>query len=72
MAIKGIDQDLCNGSGICVDSCPMDVIRMDKRTGKAYIAYAKDCQTCYLCEMDCPTKAIYVSPELIKEPQLPY
>jgi NADPH-dependent glutamate synthase beta subunit-like oxidoreductase len=29
MSIEKIDTALCNGCKICVDSCPMDVIRMD-------------------------------------------
>jgi NAD-dependent dihydropyrimidine dehydrogenase PreA subunit len=26
------------------------------------IAYRDDCQTCFLCELDCPENAIYVGP----------
>ncbi len=63
MPIEKIDPDLCNGCKICVDSCPMDVIRFDEKTKKAYIKYQKDCVACYNCELDCPTKAIYVSPQ---------
>jgi NADPH-dependent glutamate synthase beta subunit-like oxidoreductase len=29
MAYAQIDQELCNGCGICVDSCPLDIIRLD-------------------------------------------
>ncbi len=63
MCIKKIDEELCNGCGICVDSCPMDVIRMNDITEKAFIAFGSDCDTCFMCEMDCPTGAIYVTPE---------
>ncbi len=73
MGIKKIDEELCNGCGLCLDSCPMDVIRLNEVTEKAFIAYGGDCATCYMCEMDCPTHAIYVSPEVSRSfPICPY
>jgi NAD-dependent dihydropyrimidine dehydrogenase PreA subunit len=68
MSIERIDENLCTGCGICSDSCPMDVIRMDENTGKAIIQYQEDCSLCALCEIDCPQGAIYVAPE--KETQV--
>ncbi len=62
MGIRKIDARLCNGCGICVDHCPMDVLRMDEKTKKAYIAYIRDCQSCTLCELECPQDAIYCFP----------
>jgi formate hydrogenlyase subunit 6/NADH:ubiquinone oxidoreductase subunit I len=53
-----IDPLACTGCGLCVLSCPVDVIRMDAVTGKAHTAYPADCQVCYLCEDDCPAHAI--------------
>lgn len=68
MTINYIDEELCDGCGICVDSCPADVIRLGesvpawKSSGwKAKIAYQNDCHSCTLCEMDCPKGAIKVS-----------
>ncbi len=73
MGIKCISEELCNGCNICVRDCPMDVIRMNGKTRKAYIAYAKDCDVCYVCELGCPENAIEVSPEASKLPViLPY
>ena len=63
MAIKEINRALCDGSGICLDVCPTDVIRLDKEK-KAYIAYPEDCCNCYLCEIYCPTRSIKVSAEI--------
>jgi NAD-dependent dihydropyrimidine dehydrogenase PreA subunit len=40
----------------------MDVIRMDEKSGKALAKYPEDCMVCAYCELDCPQKAIYVSP----------
>ncbi len=63
MAIEAVDSSLCNGCGICVESCPTDVLRMDDQQGLATIRYRTDCMTCFNCEADCPTGAIYVGPE---------
>ena len=29
MSIELVDQELCNGCGLCVITCPLDVIRLD-------------------------------------------
>ena len=71
MTIKKIDRNLCLSScGICVESCPNDVLRLDEED-KACIVYPEDCHTCFLCENDCPVKAITVSAEVLGTP-LPY
>jgi len=62
MGIRKIDLRLCSGCGLCVDFCPMDVFRIDEETGKAFIKYLRDCQSCFLCERDCPEGATYVVP----------
>ncbi len=72
MGIERIDEELCNGCELCVDSCPTDVLRFDRARDKAYIRYAGDCTVRYLCEMDCPTRAIFVSPRATHPVVLPY
>lgn len=72
MGITSIALELCNGCGICVDVCPMDVLRMDDNGGKAVIVYPLDCMTCFNCELECDPGAIYVSPERAREVVLPW
>jgi len=61
MAIERIDPELCNGCGICVNTCSSDVIRMGEDK-KAVIKYPDECIVCLYCEEDCPKHAIFVSP----------
>jgi NAD-dependent dihydropyrimidine dehydrogenase PreA subunit len=63
MGIRKIDYELCTGCGLCVEECPMDVLRMEKNLDKPFIKYLRDCQACFLCEADCPVGAIYVTPD---------
>lgn len=53
----------CIGCGTCVKTCPTDVFRMDRETGKALIRYPDACQICHLCRLYCPENAITISPE---------
>jgi len=59
--IESINIDLCTGCGICVNSCCMDVIRLDKKRKKATIKYPEDCCSCSICKLDCPRHAIEIS-----------
>ena len=63
MSIEWSDQRLCNGCGICVKICPLDVFRIDKNTKEVIIKYPDDCQLCELCVIDCPTEALIVTPQ---------
>jgi NAD-dependent dihydropyrimidine dehydrogenase PreA subunit len=65
MTIKRIDKGLCNGCGICVNSCPTDVIRLDRQSKKAVIKYPEDCMLCEWCKTDCPQHAISISPDKV-------
>ncbi len=53
-----IDQEKCNGSGLCVENCPGGGLVM--KDGKAFAAYPERCGECYFCESICPTGAIRV------------
>ena len=68
-------KETCTGCGICVASCPMDVIRLEKtgKKKKAAIKYRLDCMSCFNCEFDCPVPGtIYVSPERSPWVKLPW
>jgi NADPH-dependent glutamate synthase beta subunit-like oxidoreductase/NAD-dependent dihydropyrimidine dehydrogenase PreA subunit len=46
MTVERIDLELCNGCGICVDSCSVDVLRLDTR--------AAGSPECPPCQVACP------------------
>ena len=60
MAVEKIDFDKCLGCFNCVDICPMDVLRPGR--GGPAIKYRENCQSCYLCVLECPAAAIVVTP----------
>jgi NAD-dependent dihydropyrimidine dehydrogenase PreA subunit len=61
MAVEKINRHKCRGGcSICIDSCWLDVLRLDSKS-KAYIAYPDECDSCFWCTMSCPAEAISVS-----------
>ena len=71
MGIQKIDEELCNGCGICVEDCPVDVLRMNEKD-KARITYPQDCAVCFQCATNCPELAVTVSSLSPREIALPY
>lgn len=68
-----VDPDKCNGCGICVETCPQNLIILTSRSEKIHIACAtstgpepiKDicgngCVKCYICLAACDNRAISV------------
>lgn len=51
-----VDDNLCVGCLTCVRICPFEVPKIKKGNTTAYID--GDCQSCGLCVVDCPAKAI--------------
>lgn len=49
---------VCVSCGVCVDSCPTDVIGWSASTGEVSVNHVEDCQGCFLCVFDCPVDAI--------------
>ena len=70
MTISRVDLTVCIGCGRCVESCPQDVLRIDRNTGQSSIVYPEDCQTCRLCTLFCPKSAITVSPVKSERPMV--
>lgn len=62
MGIQNIDQERCHRCKRCVEICPQDVLRFGLKEKKIHIQYLRDCQSCFLCEIECPQQAIYVTP----------
>ena len=60
--IAAILTERCTGCGACTAMCPTNVFDSDK-AGRPVIARQADCQTCFLCELHCPTDALYVDPD---------
>jgi NAD-dependent dihydropyrimidine dehydrogenase PreA subunit len=62
MSIEKIDSELCDGCGSCVDTCPVDCIRMDDDAKKAVVRYPEECMLCGWCVVICPKDAVSLSP----------
>ena len=58
--IEVVSASRCIRCDICVRVCPADVFAKDAE-GLPVIARQDDCQTCFLCEIYCPTDALFVA-----------
>jgi len=59
--IEIVSAERCVKCDLCVEACPDNVFDAVEG-GIPVIARQDDCQTCFLCELFCPTDALYVSP----------
>ncbi|AZO67413.1 MAG: ferredoxin family protein [Mesorhizobium sp.] len=57
--IEIVSATRCVECDICVKVCPANVF--DATGGVPVVARQEDCQTCFLCEIYCPTDALYVA-----------
>jgi NAD-dependent dihydropyrimidine dehydrogenase PreA subunit len=62
-----VDHDSCNGDGICLSICPMNVFDWTESPGhplsekKSDPVREKECIQCMACEASCPQKAIKIT-----------
>ena len=60
-----VDWKKCNGDGVCLDVCPVDVFELQKMSeypdSEKSVPVRKDeCIQCMACVVSCPTEAITV------------
>lgn len=57
-----VDHDVCEGNGLCVEACPVEVYDLVEVRGetKAQPTRGNDCILCMACVNACPTSAIKV------------
>jgi len=62
-----VDEELCNGCGLCVEECPVDTIEIYDDVAEIYM---DECIRCGICHTICPTEAIKHDrlkiPEIVK------
>jgi NAD-dependent dihydropyrimidine dehydrogenase PreA subunit len=51
-----VDRERCSGCGVCVEMCPLDLIRFGT-DGVPYLKY-DECWYCDVCVQECPEGAI--------------
>jgi NAD-dependent dihydropyrimidine dehydrogenase PreA subunit len=59
--IEVVVPEACVACDQCIKVCPMDVFDRGA-DGIPLIARQSDCQTCFMCELYCPTDALFVAP----------
>ena len=59
--IEIVSSTRCVSCDVCIKVCPMDVFDRGA-DGVPVIARQSDCQTCFMCELYCPTDAMFVAP----------
>ena len=65
--IVAVDWDICEGDGICIEVCPVNVFdwadtpRHSTSEKKSDPARESDCIQCLACEVQCPVQAIKIA-----------
>jgi len=66
--LVAVDHDVCDADEICVSVCPVNVFEMIDSSAhptsekKSDPIREKDCIQCMACEIQCPVKAIKITP----------
>jgi NAD-dependent dihydropyrimidine dehydrogenase PreA subunit len=53
-----VDLEKCDGDGVCVETCPVQVFEL--RDGKSVVVDNDACIVCRACEVQCPKQAIQI------------
>ena len=64
--IELISESRCIECNVCVKVCPTNVFDLVEG-GIPVIARKHDCQTCFMCETNCPVDAMYVAPQFDRD-----
>jgi 2-oxoglutarate ferredoxin oxidoreductase subunit delta len=56
------ERAFCKGCGLCVSSCPVEILRVDNKN-KILVTDIAKCVFCGLCEARCPDFAIWIVKE---------
>jgi len=59
MTVK-FDYDMCTRCRRCYELCPLDVIAWSEKGDRPYAKYPGECQLCFICQVECPVKAVKV------------
>ncbi len=54
------DYEKCASCRRCYELCPLDIIAWDEEENRPYAKYPDECQLCFICQTECPSKAIKV------------
>ena len=60
-----VDWKKCNGDGVCIDVCPVEVFELQRLSEypdseKSVPVRKEECILCMACVVSCPTEAIAV------------
>lgn len=54
--IPALDETRCTGCGDCIEACPVDCL--ESRGDMPWLPRPRDCISCGVCDLICPTHAI--------------
>ena len=54
--INTVNQDKCDGCGVCADNCPVEILRV--KDGKIEMSEPEMCTNCRICVEVCPHQVL--------------